>query len=277
MKPSNIYDLICCPVCHGDFSAIPTVGSDIEEELHCDNCSARYPVRAGIPDLMPTHLIDNSSWNTWQQHLEAFQARREQRLTNPKKIANRLTHSGEPQQRAFVPFTGIKDGVVLDIGCGPGKFRHQLPDAVNYVGMDPIPLPEATEFQFVRGVGENIPFPDSGVRHITVLSALDHFNDLDAFLIEATRVLEPVGRLHIIQQIHEHGLSIRGFAHWAKDALEDRATKHDDDVPHHMTEFDKSILHDALTKHFTVEREEIYSMNMYSPRRLFLSLAPKTH
>ena len=127
----------------------------------------------------------------------------------------------------------------------------------------------------MRGIAENIPLPDGSVRHITVLSALDHFKDCEAFLRECLRILEPEGRLHIVQQIHEHGPSIRGLAHWVKDKLEDLTTKHDDEVPHHMTEFDREGLDQTLQIYFTKELEQVYSMSFYTPRRLFLTLAPK--
>jgi ubiquinone/menaquinone biosynthesis C-methylase UbiE/uncharacterized protein YbaR (Trm112 family) len=275
MIKEDLFKLLCCPVCRGQLTKTETNIEGAELALHCVACADSYAVQSGLPDMVPHNVEINTEWEIWREHLVAFQTRRMNRRSEPSSMVNRMSRSGGPQQVAFADFTGIKDGIVLDVGCGPGKFRFQFPDNVDYIGMDPMPLPEATEFAFVRGIAENIPLPDGSVRHITVLSALDHFKDCEAFLRECVRILEPDGRLHIVQQIHEHGPSIRGVAHWLKDKLEDRSTKHDDEVPHHMTEFDREDLDQALQKYFTKTSEKIYSMSFYTPRRLFLTLAPK--
>lgn len=268
--------LLCCPVCKEPLGACESGLEDTELALRCATCAVDYAIRAGVPDLVPPAAQNDADWDVWRKHLVAFQKRRDNRQSDPGKYVSQMSRSGGPQQAAFANFTGITDGVVLDIGCGPGKFRFRLPGAAEYIGMDPVPLVEATGFAFVRGIAENIPLPDASVRHITVLSALDHFKDCEAFLRESVRILEPDGRLHMIQQIHEHGPSIRGLAHWLKDALEDRATKHDDTVPHHMTEFDREDLNQLFERYFVHVAEQLYSMSFYTPRRVFITLAPKS-
>jgi len=271
----DLLELLCCPACRGQLQFTSPGPDEAEARLICENCPADYKIQSGIPDLVPNSIELDNGWDVWRDHLAAFQKRRTNREADPTHLVNLMSRSGAPQQIAFARFTGITDGLVLDVGCGPGKFRFNLPEAVDYIGMDPTPLPEAVEFPFVRAIAENIPLPDNTVRHITVLSALDHFKDCSAFLQECLRVLEPDGRLHIVQQIHEHGPSIRATAHWLKDLLEDRTTKHDDEIPHHMTEFDRDDLHQTLDKYFTMQAEETYSMSFYTPRRLFMTLAPR--
>jgi SAM-dependent methyltransferase/uncharacterized protein YbaR (Trm112 family) len=275
MTREGLFKLLRCPACRGQLINTETNKEGADSALSCAACAVSYAVRSGVPDLVPHTVEIDAEWDTWREHLVAFQTRSTSRETDPKKLVNRMSRSGLPQQVAFADFTGITDGVVLDVGCGPGKFRFRLPSAVDYIGMDPLPFPESTEFAFVRGLAENIPLPDGSVRHITVLSALDHFNDCKAFLRECVRILEPDGKLHIVQQIHEHGPSIRGVAHWLKDTLEDRSTKHDAAIPHHMTEFDREELQNSLQHYFTKEAEQVYSMSFYTPRRLFLTLTPK--
>ena len=71
--------------------------------------------------MIPPAAETDADWDIWRKHLVAFKARRTNRKSDPKKLVNRMSQSGGPQQIAFVEFTGIEDGVVLDIGCGPGK------------------------------------------------------------------------------------------------------------------------------------------------------------
>jgi uncharacterized protein YbaR (Trm112 family) len=270
MNP-NFTKLLTCPVCNTNLKLIP---DDSDGQLQCEPCNAIFQIRDGVPDLFPPDLSSDAEWETWRKHLDAFQQRRQLRIDQPNKLTSQMTRGGGPQQQAFASFSRITDGIVLDIGCGPGNFRFQLPSTVHYVGMDPIPLPEATEFDFIRGLAEHIPLPNGSVRHITVISALDHFQDCQAFLSEATRVLEPDGRLHVVQQVNEPLLSIRGLAHEVKDLLEDRASQHEAGVPHHMTEFGHRDLRDTLGTIFDIEREQNWSMSWYTPRRLFLTLHP---
>lgn len=268
--------ILQCPRCQRSLADNATSDAlTADGALRCDGCGAEYAVKQGIPDLTPPGITDDPLWATWQKHLDAFQQRRELRVDEPAGLANKLSISGSPQQRAFAEFTGITDGITLDIGCGPGKFRRQLPGAVQYIGLDPIPIPEAADIDFIRGLAEHLPFTNGSVRHITVLSALDHFNDLTAFVSEARRVLEPDGRLHVVQQVHEPVWSIRGVAHAVKDFIEDRRTKHESDVPHHMTEFHEQELRDALERDFSINREQIFSASRLAPRRWFLTLAPR--
>lgn len=265
-------DLLRCPTCRSPLRVQSE--ADGASGYECVGCHAVYPVDAGVRDLMPRDLAADSQWSTWQQHLEAFQQRRETRIDSPKTVVTRLSKSGGPQQEAFARFTGITSGVVLDVGCGPGKLRFRLPEAVHYIGLDPIPLPEVSDFDFVRALAEYIPLADDCVDHVTVLSALDHFNDCEAFFAEVVRVLRPGGRVHLIQQVHEPAWSVRGIAHHVKDLIEDRLTKHDDEVPHHMTEFHDDDLRDLLDGSFVVVREQVYSISRTAPRRLFISAEP---
>ena len=268
--------ILQCPSCRAKLADDGTTDALTSDGvLQCAGCGADYAVREGIPDLTPPGISDDPHWETWQKHLEAFQRRRDLRVSEPGNMANKLSISGSPQQRAFAEFTGIGAGITVDIGCGPGKFRRHLPGDVHYIGLDPIPIPAAADIDFIRGLAEYLPFTDGSVRDITVLSALDHFNDLPAFVAEARRVLEPEGHLHVVQQVHEPIWSIRGIAHTAKDAIEDRRTKHEADVPHHMTEFREPELRAVLEPAFTIERERIFSASRLAPRRWFLTLAPR--
>ncbi len=49
-------DILCCPVCKGDLALIVVCEDDrevLDGNLHCALCCADYPIREGIPNLLP--------------------------------------------------------------------------------------------------------------------------------------------------------------------------------------------------------------------------------
>ncbi len=275
MIDAGLRELLRCPVCRGRLDA----STEAAGGLTCSSCRVTYPVVESIPDMVPGQTAGgDDGWKEWRAHLDGFQARREHRTEHPRGLISRLASKGSNIKTAFAEFTGVKSGRLLDVGCGPGKFRFRLPEAVEYYGVDPIPLPEASDFRFVRALAEHIPFPDGAFENMVVLAALDHFKDPPAFFAEARRVLGPTGRLHILQTLHEHELSMQSLAHMVKDALEDRFVRKPGaapEAPHHMTEFDRSTIRTAFAEHFRPVAERNYRDHWYSPPKLFVTLASK--
>lgn len=271
--------LLTCPSCRGTLTASvqrhTTLGV-LDGLLECQSahCHSSFVVRDGIPDLVPKHLFVESSWQYWKSHLDGFQRRRDLRIVEARRLASRLVHKKRGVQQAFGRFTAITEGRVLDVGCGPGKMRFSLPPSVEYFGIDPTPLREAADFPYARALAEYLPFKSGTFTDVVVLSALDHFRDLDRFFDETARVLAPHGRLHIVQTIHHSNNPIKQAAHWVKDALEDYATKEiKGDAPHHMWEWRRSSFLDAVSRSFQVVGKTEYSRSWYSPNKLFLTLA----
>jgi ubiquinone/menaquinone biosynthesis C-methylase UbiE/uncharacterized protein YbaR (Trm112 family) len=278
----DLLSLLRCPACHGDLSMEEGASSrdeDGESVLRCVSCAAAYPTRRGFPVLFPPGTLHRPEWVRWNDHLEKFQARRESRVKNPQRRINRIAGVSQPQP-SFARFVGIQRGRVLDVGCGPGKFRHQLdPNEVEYVGLDPIALPDIGEFPFVQGLAEYLPFKDGSFTDVVVLAALDHFRDVELFLQETRRVLGVGGRLHVMQSVHEvRGpvSAIKVLAHKVKDALEDRVSpEHGSDVPKHLSEFTSGELVERMSSVFAVSSTETYSATWYSPEKRFLTFTPK--
>ena len=48
MLKQELLDLLCCPKCKGDLAYAPE-----KETLTCKQCGAVYPVRDGIPIMVP--------------------------------------------------------------------------------------------------------------------------------------------------------------------------------------------------------------------------------
>ncbi len=274
---------LLCPTCQSGEMSAEVQREDGQQvlagTLRCSSCGEAYPVAGGVPALMPAGVLDRQEWREWQRHLDKFQARREDRVAKPNRVVTRLGRRARPQA-AFARFTGIGTGRVLDVGCGPGKFRFNFdPDRIEYFGLDPITLLGTEEFRFVRALAERIPFRAGTFSDIFVLAALDHFRDVPAFCSEAARVLRPDGRLHVLQSVHE----IRGpvslvkvLGHRLKDSIEDRVMDAGEiDAPKHLAEYTSASLEEAFAPHFRVDHSKAHSTKWYSPTNLFLSLAPR--
>lgn len=263
MAPPCTDSLLRCPECH----------ARLVEDQETLQCTGRhtFAVRGGVPDLVPLDP-DDATWSTWQDHLDAFQRRREGRLERPGQISSRLSSRSGLQSgfRSFVDFAGA---VVLDVGCGAGRFREQLDVGTRYVGVDPIPLlPDVSGFEFARAVSEKLPFADGSFTDVVVLNALDHMRDVDVSLAEIRRVLRSGGRLHVLQTVLDRGDLLRRAAHELKDFLEDRGDAHRrHETPHHMTEFTTASLRATVVKVLPVVREGFLARSPISPRRMMIT------
>jgi len=96
---------------------------------------------------------------------------------------------------------------VLDVGCGNGTLLSKLAKrkSIHGFGIDISPrmIQNAKvrypEFVFTVSGCERIPFEKDSMDIITVSAAYHHFSDVDAFALEARRVLKPGGMLYIAE------------------------------------------------------------------------------
>ena len=282
MLTIDMIALLCCPACRaGELRAEIREQNENqvqEGDLICDPCNISYPIHLGIPDLIPYETLANTEWQIWKDQQEGLQARRQQRIRQPNRLAKRLAKKSKMQKEAFFKFARIEEGKILDVGCGAGKFRFHLDGKkVKYYGIDPIILPAVQTFPYVRALSEYIPFKDNTFSHLVVIGALDHFRDLNAFFLEAIRVLKANGKLHIQQIIHDITGPISAtkvLAQWLKDQT--TKTKNSQE-PKRMARFCKSLLCDVLSDCFEIVSEQEQSLKWYRPKNVFISLLPRCH
>lgn len=112
---------------------------------------------------------------------------------------------------------GHARGRLLIVGVGHGTDLLFLPPEVTEVAaIEPEPAlrrmatARATQLaipaKVVDGVGESIPFPDNSFDSVHVGLVLCSVDDVDATLGEIRRVLEPGGRLVVLEHVRGHGL-----------------------------------------------------------------------
>jgi demethylmenaquinone methyltransferase/2-methoxy-6-polyprenyl-1,4-benzoquinol methylase len=117
--------------------------------------------------------------------------------------------SGLWHRRRALQAAGLRPGMrVLDVACGPGLTTQcalALAGRTGYVvGLDPSSgmLHEAQKGPcrtFVRGVGEELPFPDGTFDFLSMGYALRHVSDLRLAFREYRRVLRPGGIVLLLE------------------------------------------------------------------------------
>lgn len=99
---------------------------------------------------------------------------------------------------------------VLDIGCGPRGSLEWANMTTERVGLDPLAEKYQKAFQtkhqmkYVKGVCENIPFPNNYFDVITTFNSFDHVDDLKKSANEIMRVLIKGGTLLLVCDIHTY-------------------------------------------------------------------------
>ena len=126
---SRLAELLVCPKCSVSLQ-LEIQGRDNEEilagRLHCSKCRGEFPIRDGIPRFAPSSAYVESfsfEWKQWQ---------RTQFDTESRKLS----------ESTFVVCTGrrpqqLAAKLVLDVGCGTGRFMDVLARAgAETVGLD---------------------------------------------------------------------------------------------------------------------------------------------
>ena len=111
--------------------------------------------------------------------------------------------SGLWYRRKALREAGLKAGMhVLDVACGPALVAQCAREIVgpsgSVIGLDPSlgMLREAQKGpcqDLVRGIGEQLPFPDQSFDFLSMGYALRHVSDLKTAFSEYRRVLKPGG------------------------------------------------------------------------------------
>lgn len=111
----DLNDLLCCPSCRGDLTLHDETPEQPEVEsgqLLCRACNIAYPIVRGIPRFVGSDKYVGSfsyEWNRWNKvQLDMANGRRESEDTFAQKTG-------------FTP-EELKGKLVLDVGCGAGRF-----------------------------------------------------------------------------------------------------------------------------------------------------------
>jgi SAM-dependent methyltransferase len=188
--------LLVCPLCKGDL----TFSSRL---ITCVSCRAEFlQTINNIFDFMPRDLLEKEDDN-WQARQLAMESWYNNLVANPTKARYCFTHDYTP----YAPILTKLSGLVLDIGGGNGIVRQFLSKDAEYIVIDPsldwldpkwITIADKfpclkTPPNFVRGLGEYLPFAAQSFDHVLALWSLNHAREPEKVFQEVYRILRPGG------------------------------------------------------------------------------------
>ena len=100
--------------------------------------------------------------------------------------------------RHLKPWLKKQKGTLLEVGCGAQPYRHLVPEACRYTGLDwehaeanfNYRLPDTVYYD-----GERFPFVDNSFDNLFHTEVLEHIYQPGQFLAECRRVLKPEGTM----------------------------------------------------------------------------------
>lgn len=185
-----IMHLLACPACRAGLKSISAVC------LECTGCHGRYPVRAGVPILLP-QTMQEPGFGT---------------VSADDPVSR---HPYSPASLGIIERS--QEGWVLDLGAG-GK--HQRWDNVIQVDIFRYPMTD------VVATADCLPFRDNAFRAVISQAVFEHLQYPEWTAAEIRRVLQPCGILKIDTAFlqPEHGYphhffnaTETGLRHWFRD------------------------------------------------------------
>ena len=115
----EVLDLLCCPLCRGELElqAEATAGREVLSGfLTCRGCGRTYPVKDGIPDLLPDEVVRGRD----EKWMRAYDKMARSYYMLMHILIPALSLGTEPLARSrWVGLLGLKRGdVVLDVARG---------------------------------------------------------------------------------------------------------------------------------------------------------------
>lgn len=198
--------LLVCPICKGELT-------HSSGALTCTECREHFPQPSSDWfNLLPAHVLehDESDWEERQEKMEKWYNDLD---------TDEAVHCFTIDYKPYAPLLATLSGRILDLGGGNGVVRHYLPDEAQYVSLDPsldwlqaewssladaFPCLE-TPPDFVRGVGEHLPFQVQAFDAVLAFWSLNHVSQPEAVFHEVHRVLKPGGKFLVILEDMEPG------------------------------------------------------------------------
>jgi ubiquinone/menaquinone biosynthesis C-methylase UbiE/uncharacterized protein YbaR (Trm112 family) len=187
------WKLLCCPACRRDLDRVSA------EELQCVSCHFAFPIVNGIPVLFPCDVKEKMPelfQRYWDSESKADLY--DQLVEGDNELFGTYNHESEVYGLVKFYDPG-KLEVVLDAGCGNGRFLETFPANTYKVGLDAsLALLVRTKR---RGRGhflvcaelEHLPFKDGTFSTVISCRVLQHLQRQQRAVEEICRVTQPEG------------------------------------------------------------------------------------
>ncbi|WP_143307312.1 class I SAM-dependent methyltransferase [Chitinophaga vietnamensis] len=228
-----------CPLCGSSLirEALKAKDYTVSKETfgiwHCGGCSGRFT--QNVPDG------DNiGRYYQSQEYISHSETR--------KGLINRLYHSVRKitlrsKQNWVRSATGLKQGALLDIGCGTGAFLHYMQaSGWNITGLEPDETARRNAKELYKieplPIDQLFALPAHQYDAITMWHVLEHVHELHHYLERIRTLLKPGGSLLIAVPNYTSYDAEHYAAYWAAY-----------DVPRHLYHFSPSSMELLLSQH----------------------------
>ena len=187
------WKLLCCPACRRD---LDRVGADA---LRCAPCGFDYPIVDGIPVLFPCDVKEKMPELFHRYWDSEGRAETYDRLIEGNNDLFGI-YNHESEVYGLVQFYDPRNlELVLDAGCGNGRFLETFPAKTYKVGLDAsLELLIRTKRRgrgdfLVCGELEHLPFKDGTFSTVISCRVLQHLQRQQEAVVEMCRVTRPGG------------------------------------------------------------------------------------
>lgn len=174
-----------------------TVSNEVFEVWRCSNCTFKFT--QDIPSAAEIGPYYQS--NEYVSHSDTKEG-----------LVNRLYHlvrnyTLKAKRNLVADVTGIKHGVLLDVGAGTGAFAHTIQTAGwNVTGLEPDETARKnaeSNYKLQLQEPETLyQLPPATFDAITMWHVLEHVHDLNGYLQKFEQILKPTGRLFVAVPNH---------------------------------------------------------------------------
>lgn len=190
----NFYELLCCPACRGDLDQQETLA-----ELHCPSCEFTFPISDGIPILFPCDVkakADDLFGRYWdsEEQAELYDSN----VEGGGKVFGIYNHNAEIYGLTCY-YNQQNLDIILDAGCGNGRFSETLPPETIKIGIDAsLNLLKIAKRRnradfLVCGELEHLPFKDEIFGTVYSCRVLQHLHEQEKAVTEMARVVREDG------------------------------------------------------------------------------------
>ncbi|MEO5376205.1 MAG: methyltransferase domain-containing protein [Magnetococcus sp. DMHC-6] len=195
MNKPNFFNLLCCPNCRDDLLLEKPANN-----LRCLSCQQVYPIIDGIPVLFPIKNDENQVGNTIQRYWDPVEKADlyDRKVEGDGTIFGTYNHESEIRGLTTLYRTENLD-LILDAGCGNGRFMETFPKESIAVGVDAslnllrIARARQRGHFHVCCELEHLPFKSNVFGSVVSCRVLQHIHAQQAAIQELGRVVRENG------------------------------------------------------------------------------------